>query len=92
MSRVIFTGNTTKNLGVFYPAPYVQSIELNDNTYSVHTSIVLNDDPQVLYYDNGALETDDVALINEAKNLHYYIMTFLVKNRAEGREPVEVFN
>ena len=92
MSRVIFTGNTTKNLGVFYPAPYVQSIELNDNTYTVHSSIVLNDNPQVLYYDNGALETDDVALTNEAKNLHYYIMTFLVKNRAEDREPVEVFN
>ena len=88
MSRIVFTGNTTKNLGVFYPTPFVQNITLvgtgsADTSYEINTSVVLSDDPEVLFYKNGSIETDEVTLAGELEELHYYIMTFYVDERAD---------
>tara|TARA_R100000805_G_scaffold18354_1_gene22817 strand:+ start:353 stop:2782 length:2430 start_codon:yes stop_codon:yes gene_type:complete len=88
MSRIVFTGDTTKNLGVFYPTPFVQNITLvgtgsADTSYEINTSVVLSDDPEVLFYKNGSIETDEVTLAGELEELHYYIMTFYVDERAD---------
>ena len=89
MSRLVLNGNTTKLLGTYLPAPYIEKIVLErDNKLTIKSGVIVRDKPEVVLYNNGELVNDEVVQKQNLNDLFYYRMIFLASERA-GAFPAE---
>ena len=77
MSRLVLNGNTTKLLGTYLPAPYIEKIVLEgDNELTIKSGVIVRDKPEVVLYNNGELVNDEVVQKQNLNDLFYYRMIF----------------
>jgi DNA-directed RNA polymerase subunit N (RpoN/RPB10) len=89
MSRLVLNGNTTKLLGTYLPAPYIEKIVLEgDNQLTIKSGVIVRDKPEVVLYNDGELVNDEVVQKQNLNDLFYYRMIFLASERA-GAFPAE---
>jgi hypothetical protein len=89
MSRLVLNGNTTKLLGTYLPAPYIEKIVLEgSNELTIKSGVIVRDKPEVVLYNDGELVNDEVVQKQNLDDLFYYRMIFLASERA-GAFPAE---
>jgi len=87
MSKLTLSGDTTKTLGQFLPAPYVEKIILygdpinsdTNNRFVVKADILMPADSETLLYDSGPVASN-TAYKEQLADLNYYIMYFYVNS------------
>ena len=94
MSVITLTGDTTKTLGEFLPAPYIDAIELygsdtiasSENSYNPKLNLVFPTNTETNFYDSsdGSIVSsgDDYFKNSITDSVRFYVMTFYVNSTA----------
>ena len=87
MSRLVLNGNTTKLLGTYLPAPYIEKIVLEGDSnrqLSIKSGVIVRDKPEVVLYSEGELVNDEVVQKQSLTDLFYYTILFSESSDTDG--------
>jgi hypothetical protein len=101
MSVITLTGDTTKTLGEFLPAPYIDAIELHgediaassENSYKPKLNLVFPTNTETNFYDSsdGSIVSsgDDYFKNSITDSVRFYVMTFYVNSTAAAQITID---